>query len=135
MGVVTALEGIGEVLPCPRLTRVPGTRQWVLGVVAIRGAIVTVMDVSAYLFGTPTPVEDPARILLVEQDGIAAGLLLPAVLGMRHFDEQEWSEEPPEAPAEVSGYLRGSFQRGSERWGVFDLHALVTNPGFLQVAA
>ena len=135
MGVVAALEDVGEVSPCPSLTRVPGTKPWLLGVASVRGAIVTVMDVSAFLFGTPTPLEDPARVLLVEHDGVAAGLLIPGILGMRHFDLEEWHDEVPEAPERVRRYLRGHFQREGERWGVFDLRALVTNPEFLQVAA
>lgn len=135
MGVVAALEEVGEVLPCPALTRVPGTRQWLSGVASVRGAIVTVMDVSAFLLGSPAPADDAARVLLVEHDGVAAGLLVPGVLGMRHFDRQEWHAQAPEAPERLRTYLHGSFQRDGACWGVFDLRALVTNPEFLQVAA
>lgn len=132
---MAALGEVGEVLPCPRLTKVPGTKPWVVGVTSIRGTILAVMDPSAFLFGNPTPIDDAVRVLLVEHQGVSAALLAPAVQGMRHFEDDEWTEAIPETREGIRPYLRGSFRRGSETWGVFDLAALVTTPEFLQVAA
>lgn len=133
--LVAALGQVGEVLPCPGLTRVPGTKPWVVGVANVRGAIVPVMDLSAFLFGFQTAIDEHSRILLVEHQGSAIALLTDAVLGMRHFDDEEWTRELPETREWVRPYLHGSFRRDGELWGVFDLRALVTTPEFLQVAA
>lgn len=133
--VVAALEQVGEVVPCPGMTDVPGTKPWVVGVANIRGSILPVMDLDAYLFGNQTAVDEHSRLLLVEHQGIATALLTAGVLGMRHFDNDEWTEEVPATRDWIKPYLRGSFRRQGELWGVFDLHALVGTPEFIHVAA
>ena len=49
------LEEAGEVLPLPQVTSVPLTKPWFLGLANIRGNLHSVIDLSLFIGGEPTP--------------------------------------------------------------------------------
>ena len=85
MSLVCATNRIHESLPLPRVTRVPGTKPFILGLANVRGNLVTVVDLGGYLYGSPTPVSGSSRLLLATLRGRPVGLLVDEVHGQRNF--------------------------------------------------
>ena len=54
------LEEAGEVIPLPPFVAVPLTRPWFRGLANIRGNLFSVVDLSAFHGGDPTPGRDPS---------------------------------------------------------------------------
>ena len=77
--VALPVELTREVLRLRGATRVPGARDWVIGLLNVRGAVVAAGDL-ALLAGAPAAV-GPA--VLVEAEGRRAGLRVDAVVGVQ----------------------------------------------------
>ena len=133
--VVTAMNEVAEMLPYPEnITTVPGAKPWMLGLANIRGALMPVIDLQMYLGSKPVVPSKLARMLVVRMRGLAAGLLVPSVQGMRHF-----SEDRRMANARMKGalgeYVYDAFSVDEQIWPVFSFSALTADPGFRVAAA
>lgn len=132
---VTPVNEVTELLTYPELSRVPGTKSWVRGVANIRGNLLPIMDLQDYLIKKPTVLTANCRILVVDHEGVFSGLLVDAVLGLKHFLIENRNDRAlPDVDDFIKSYLVGSFIQDNEQWGIFSMHALAKSPLFLQVA-
>jgi twitching motility protein PilI len=132
--LVTPLEEVAEILEYPELSFVPGTRAWVRGIANVRGNLLTVIDLGAYLGGRKTPVTTRTRLLVVDHNGVCSGLVVDEVSGLKHFMHAEFCEDDICTDECLHPYARHGFRRGESRWGLISLYALADAPQFLQVA-
>ena len=132
--LVSPLDEVAEILDFPRLARVPGTKSWVKGMANVRGNLLPIMDLKEYLTGRSTNVGTRSRVLVVQHKGLASGLLVDEVLGMKHFYDEERCEELPDVAEGAQPYLVGAYQKEERHWGVFSLHGLAESPAFIQAA-
>ncbi len=133
--LVVPLTEIREVLYCPKvLARVPGARAWVKGVANVRGQLLPVVDVQACLGGKATPMESGTRLLIINQAGIASGMVVDEVLGIKHFMEKDRNDEAVYKEEWFAPFARGTFIQDGETWIIFDMHALSKSRAFLDAA-
>jgi len=116
------------------MSRIPGTKKWVKGIANVRGSLMPVLDLNGLLTGHNTSLTSQSRVLALSHEGLYSGLLVDEVLGLKHFYEEEYSPEQPAVEAAVQPYLRGSYTRNNEQWGVFSIHALAESQLFMEVA-
>lgn len=133
--LVSPTDEVLEILKYPPLTRVPSALSWVKGIANIRGSLVPVMDLKAFLGDEPVKLTRATRVLVIQQGGFTSGLLVDEVMGMRHFFEEEHSERMPEVSSNLGSYLSGAFKQGNFLWGIFDMRDLAKSPRFLEVAS
>jgi len=133
--LVTALDEVTEVLPCPDHTPVPGTKHWVKGVANVRGNLITIIDLAEYFGKGAVFLDERARLLVMNVPGLNAGLLVHEVLGLRHFDEDAERHALPALDDPVMAHVRGAFLRDEVLWGEFDMKSLAESPTFKHVAA
>ena len=133
---LVAREEAREVLGVPSpLTRVPGAKSWILGLANVRGQLLPIIDLRAYLGAGPTPASRGARIIVVNHREIPAGLLVDEVLGFRRFADTEFTAEVPTTIVNGARYIAGSFGRGAEHYPVLGLRALLEDAAFLEASA
>lgn len=133
---LVAREEAREVLGVPApLTRVPGAKSWVLGLANVRGQLLPIIDLRAYLGAGSTPASRGARIVVVNHRDIPAGLLVDEVLGFRRFADAEFTADVPPTIVNCARYIAGSFRRGAEQWPVLGLRALLEDAAFLEASA
>ncbi len=124
-----------EVLPYPEhITRVPGAKNWVKGLANIRGQLLPIIDLKALLGGGITGPARQARVLVVNDRDIPAGLAVDEVLGFRRFVESEHVDNWPPTVIRSERYVSGAFRRGAETWPVFSLRLLMESDTFLNAA-
>lgn len=129
MGQVT------EVVSLPELARVPGVKPWVLGLANMRGNLLPVMDLQGFVYGEASTADPKTRrLLVIDQKGVYAGLLVDAVLGMKHFWKDEQTEEVPGLDENLRPFVEGAFSRLGECYAVFSPARLAESPAFLDVA-
>jgi chemotaxis signal transduction protein len=75
------LAAVAEVGRVPAVTRVPGLPVWLAGVANWRGRILPLLDLRALLGAESAELDDRARLLVLTEGPIAAGLLVEAVEG------------------------------------------------------
>jgi twitching motility protein PilI len=131
-----AREETREVLAYPStVTRVPGARSWIRGLSNVRGQLLPVIDLRAFLGAGQSTVARSSRVLVANHREIPAGLVVDEVLGFRRFYESEFSADLPPTLLRCERYLAGSFRRGTEVWPVFSVRTLLESPQFMQAAA
>jgi twitching motility protein PilI len=132
--LVSQLGEVVEILEYPVLSKMPLTRSWVCGIANVRGSLLPVIDLGAYLNGNPSAVNSRTRVLVIDHNGLYTGLVVDEVLGIRHFTDDEYSGSDPGAAECLRPYLQNGFLHGDQIWNIFNLHALTQAPEFLQAA-
>lgn len=128
-------EEVREIIACPAaIARVPGASGWIAGLASLRGQLLTVVDLKAFLGGGATRPGRETRVLVMNHRELATGLLVDEVYGFRRFSEASRREAPPEAELRCRRYLAGAFHQGETSWPVFSISALAESPVFLRAA-
>lgn len=123
---------IVELLEVPAYTRLPRVQSWVKGVSNVRGRLLPIIDLAAFIgTGLTTPPRQQ-KVLVMDTHGIFAGLLVDEVLGMRHFPVDAFVDESG-VDKGLSPYLEGGYRDGERIWGVFRPARLVGDLRFLNV--
>lgn len=131
-----AREETREVMGYPAaVTRVPGAKSWIRGLSNVRGQLLPVVDLRAFLGAGSTAIGRPTRVLVANHREIPAGLLVDEVMGFRRFYEGEFSADLPPTLLRCERYLAGAFKRGAEVWPVFSVRNLLESQQFMQAAA
>jgi len=132
--LVAPLGEVAEILTPPSLSQVPRTKNWVCGIANVRGNLMPIMDLQGYLYERPVSINRRSRILVVNHNGVYSGLVVDAVMGLRHFTEEQRCNELPGDNECIHEYMLHGFKSGVEHWGVFSLHLLAQAPQFLKAA-
>ena len=133
--VVSAMDEVSEMLPYQeRITHVPGAKPWMQGLANVRGSLLPIIDLQVFLGGKAVVPSKATRILVLRLRGLVAGLLVPSVQGMRHFN---LSDRLPNARMKgvLGAYVYEAFNLDDEVWPVFSMSALAADPGFRTAAA
>lgn len=131
-----AREETREVMGYPAaVTRVPGAKSWIRGLSNVRGQLLPVVDLRAFLGAGSTAIGRPTRVLVANHREIPAGLVVDEVMGFRRFYEGEFSADLPPTLLRCERYLAGAFKRGAEVWPVFSVRTLLESQQFMQAAA
>lgn len=131
-----AREETREVLAYPgTVTRVPGAKPWIRGLANVRGQLLPLIDLRAFLGAGATTVARTTRVLVANHREIPAGLVVDEVMGFRRFFEGEFAADLPPTLLRCERYLAGAFRRGAEVWPVFSVRTLLESPQFMQAAA
>ncbi|HEU4619114.1 MAG TPA: chemotaxis protein CheW [Gammaproteobacteria bacterium] len=129
---VTARAEVREVLPIPeQMTRVPGAKAWLRGVANVRGQLLTLVDLKAFLGGGGTAPDRRGRILVVASREVPTGLIVDEVLGFKRFGRDDQREQVPPTVIRCEHYLEGGFSQGSDVWPRFSLPKLLDDEQFL----
>jgi twitching motility protein PilI len=132
--LVAPLGEVSEILTPPSLSHVPRTKAWVCGIANVRGNLMPIMDLQGYLHDKAAALNRRSRILVVNHQGVYSGLVVDAVLGLRHFSDEHRCNELPGDDARIHEYMAHGFRTESEHWGVFSMHKLAETPQFLKAA-
>ena len=133
--LLAPLEQVDEILTVPPLTRVPLAKPWVLGIANVRGNLLPVMDLGAFLGLGATARDEATRVIAVREGEFFSGLLVGAVSGLQQVDSAEHQEALPEVAPALVPFLSGAFNVDGALRPVFELTRLATHAGFLQAAA
>ena len=119
------IERIVEIVRPRATTRVPNAGAHVLGIISLRGLIVTVVDVRARLHHPSAAVGNDARTIVVEHGGETLGFLVDRVLRVVKLDASVVEAPPVVHSSEQSESIRGVFQHAGALTILLDLDKLL----------
>ncbi len=122
--LVVSIDSVCEVIQCPRLTPIPGTRGWVHGIAAVRGQLLPVVDLFEALGGPSNAAGRKGKVLAVRHSETMIGLLVDEVFGSKHFLAAERFDGIPEQENWLFPFLDGSFVQKEETWNIFSMRAI-----------
>ncbi len=135
VNLVAAVGDVSEILYYPRLAVVPGAKGWVRGVANIRGTLMPIIDLKHYLGQAPVDLNARSRVLIIHYEELWAGLLVDAVAGLKHFQQDNSRAVADELHATLKNYLVGAYQHQNTDWYVFSFKDLAESPEFVRIAA
>lgn len=134
-GFVCAQDDVKEVLVYPSaVTRIPGAKNWLIGLANVRGQLLPVIDLKAFLGGAVSRPGRDTRVIVVNHRDVPAGLVVDQVAGFRRFQGDQRLTNSPETLVRCEKYLQGAFTQDTHTWPVFSLVSLVESSQFLQAA-
>jgi len=97
------IAAVREIVPLRRATRLPGAPPYVRGLINLRGAIVTVIDLAVRLVGGSTP--DEGSVVLAEFGSKNVGLAVDEVRDVQLLASHQF--EPASGDIARGGIVRG----------------------------
>lgn len=122
-GVDTAR--VQEIIRIGKITRVHHAPECVLGVMNLRGRIVTIVDLAARLGLEATSCTDEGRVLVVEQPEEVVGLLIDRVSDVVAMDDVILTQTPSNVPELQSVFLEGVYRDEQHTFAILNIDALL----------
>lgn len=120
-----ASEHVSLVMPLAQYTPLPGTPPHVLGIVNVRGRIVSVLDLRV-LFELPIGgLSDKNFLVVLQGPEMEFGLLIDRVLGIKQIQKAALQQEVANLSGIRSAYLLGVT---ADQWTVLDGARLLGDP-------
>jgi purine-binding chemotaxis protein CheW len=118
------LSFVRETRPLRDLTPIPGTPPFVLGVINVRGQILSVIDLKKFFDLPEKGLTDLNKVIIVHDDGMEFGILADAVSGVRSIPLAELQPSLPTLTGVRAEYLKGVT---SDRTTVLDGKKLIND--------
>jgi purine-binding chemotaxis protein CheW len=124
---------VQEVLRVTEIAPVPGAPDYILGIINLRGNVVTVID-TRLRFGLPAgELTDSSRIVIIESEKQVVGIMVDAVAEVVELTESQIDAAPNVGNEESSRYIQGIATMGEVLLIVVDLHKLLTDEEWAEV--
>ena len=125
---------VQEVLRITEIAPVPGAPGYVLGIINLRGNVVTVIDTRTR-FGLPTSeVDDASRIVIIESEQQVVGILVDSVAEVVELRQSEIDQAPSVGNEESARYIQGVASRDDDLLIVVDLNKLLSEEEWSEMA-
>ncbi|MCB1849534.1 MAG: chemotaxis protein CheW [Gammaproteobacteria bacterium] len=126
---------VQEVLRVTEIAPVPGAPDYVLGIINLRGNVVTVMDTRGRFGLPPGEIDDATRVVIIESDKQVIGMLVDSVAEVVDLRASEIDAAPIVGNEESSRYIQGVATREQELLIVVDLNRLLSEEEWNEVGA
>lgn len=120
------IEHIVEIVPPRDATRVPNAHQSIVGIISLRGTIVTIVDVRQTLRHPPSGAHGPdARVVVVQYGGETLGFEVDRVVRVVKVDRTAVEPHPIVHSSEQSEAIRGVFRHANALTILLDFDKLL----------
>lgn len=118
---------VQEVLRYSEIAPVPGAPSYVLGIINLRGNVVTVID-TRHRFGLePGEINDNSRIVIIEAEGHVVGILVDSVSEVVYLRQSEVETAPNVGNDESAKFIQGVCHKNGELLILIELNKLLTD--------
>lgn len=126
---------VQEVLRLTEIAPVPGAPHYVLGIINLRGNVVTVID-TRRRFGLPeVESTEESRIVIIEADNNVVGILVDSVAEVVDLKISDIESAPNVGNDESSKYIQGVSSRDNELLILVDVNKLLSDEEWQEVAS
>ena len=126
---------IQEVLRYTEIAPVPGAPSYVLGIINLRGNVVTVID-TRQRFGLDTaPVSDNTRIVIIEADRQVMGILVDSVAEVVYLKASEIETAPNVGNEESAKFIQGVCNKNGELIILVEFDKMLSDHEWAEIAA
>lgn len=120
-----SIDHLVEIVTPRSATPVPNADPTIVGIISLRGTIVTVIDVRRKLRHPPAAAANDARIIVAERAGETLGFEVDRVLRVLKVDSAAIEPHPVVHSSELSEAVRGVFRHANALTILLDLDKLL----------
>ncbi|GAP76135.1 MULTISPECIES: chemotaxis protein CheW [Pseudoalteromonas] len=118
---------VQEVLRYTEIAPVPGAPSYVLGIINLRGNVVTVIDTRSRFGLVDAEVTDNSRIVIIEAEKQVIGILVDSVAEVVYLRSSEIDSAPNIGTEESAKFIQGVSNRDGELLILVDLNKLLSD--------
>lgn len=115
---------IREVLQLKELTAVPCTPQFVLGIINVRGEILSVIDIKQFFDLPAKGLTELNKVIIIDNNQMSFGILADSIIGVRSIALEEIQPATPTLTGVREEYLKGVTK---ERLVILDAEKLLSD--------
>lgn len=120
------LTEVREILKVPAITDVPRAPPDVLGILSLRGTVVTLVDLRRRMGLPQSAFDRRTRVLVVQRGEEPMGLLVDAVTEVVRLEPGEIEERPAVPGAKHAEFLAGVARPGGALYVLLNLQTLLS---------
>jgi len=118
---------VQEVLRYTEIAPVPGAPSYVLGIINLRGSVLTVIDTRARFELNPTQNTENTRIVVIESEKQVVGILVDSVAEVVYLKESEIDDTPSVGNEDNAKFIQGVSNRDGKLLILVDLEQLLSD--------
>ena len=118
---------VQEVLRYTEIAPVPGAPDYVLGIINLRGNVVTVIDTRLKFGLMPAEITDNSRIIIIEAEKQVVGILVDSVAEVVYLKASEIDDAPSVGTEESARFIQGVSNRKDDLLILVDLNKLLSD--------
>ncbi len=104
---VLSIESVGSIEKVESITRVPGTADFVKGVINLRGIITPVIDLKQKFHQMDTEITEQSRIIIVHIDDMTVGLIVDEANNVIDINSNLIEDTPEVINSQNMEYISG----------------------------
>ena len=105
---------VHEVLRYSEITRVPGSASFILGIINLRGNVVTVIDARSVFGLPPAGHSQQSRIIVVEIEDFVLGILVDRVAEVIDMNKKAIESAPATSQDDSSRFIQGVYNQDEQ---------------------
>ncbi len=126
---------VQEVLRMSEIAPVPGAPDYILGIINLRGNVVTVIDTRRRFGLSPKEHDDSTRVVIIETENIIVGILVDSVAEVVNLRASEIEVAPNVGNEESSKYIQGVYSQEDGILILVDLNKLLNQEEWGEIAS
>lgn len=124
---------VQEVLRNTEIAPVPGAPLYVLGIINLRGNVVTVID-TRHRFGLdPGEVTDNTRIVIIEAEKHVIGILVDSVAEVVYLRQSEIENAPNVGNDDSAKFIQGVCHKNNELLILIELDKMISDEEWAEI--
>ncbi|BCL70683.1 Chemotaxis protein CheW [Vibrio nigripulchritudo MADA3029] len=125
---------VREVLRYTEIAPVPGAPDYVLGIINLRGNVVTVIDTRSRFGLMQGEITDNTRIIVIESERQVIGILVDSVAEVVYLRSSEIDTTPSVGTDESAKFIQGVSNRDGKLLILVDLNKLLSDEEWEEMA-
>ena len=126
---------IQEVLRYSEIAPVPGAPHYVLGIINLRGNVVTVIDTRTRFGLMRSDISDHTRIVVLELEGQVVGVLVDSVAEVVYLKESEMETAPNVGNDESARFIQGVCNKNGELIILVEFEKMLSEEEWAEMAS
>ncbi|CZF77218.1 MULTISPECIES: chemotaxis protein CheW [Grimontia] len=125
---------VREVLRYTEIAPVPGAPDYVLGIINLRGNVVTVIDTRSRFGLSQGEVSDNTRVIVIEAESQVIGIMVDSVAEVVYLKTSEIDTTPSVGTDESAKFIQGVSNRSGHLLILVDLNKLLSDEEWSEMA-
>ena len=126
---------VQEVLRVTEIAPVPGAPDYVMGIINLRGNVVTVIETRKRFGLQSGEIDDSSRIVISEAEGHVVGILVDSVAEVVDLKRSEIESSPNVGNEESSKYIEGVATHNDNLLILVDINKLLSTEEWMELSA
>jgi purine-binding chemotaxis protein CheW len=106
------ITSINEVIPLKEFTPLPGTPDFVVGIINVRGKIIAVIDIKKFFDLPGKGITDLDKVIILSHSDIELGILADDIIGSSEISISEFQKNIPDIIGNLNGFVMGITHTG-----------------------